>query len=109
MKKLIGLALFGVLAISSSAVEARAASHTYRPDTTQKELKKFDKFLKHHRAVENDLRANPQTINDAQYLSTHKDLEIFLRKNPRVTADLSGDPNWFVNRETNYQKRKHHH
>ena len=78
------------------------------PDAPRKELKKFDKFLKHHRGIESDLRANPQTINDAQYLSNHKDLETFLRKNPRVTADLSSDPNYFVDRETRYQRNKHH-
>lgn len=108
MKKLIGIALFGIMAFSATAFEAHAASYSARPDTTRKELKKFDKFLKHHRAVENDLRANPQAVNDAQYMSRHKDLEKFLRKNPRVTTDLSSDPNYFVDRETRYQQNKHH-
>ena len=108
MKKLINLALFGILVLSATAFEAKAASPRNRPDSTRREMKKFDKFLKKHRAVEGDLRANPQEINDAQYLSQHKDLETFLRKNPKITADLSNDPNYFVNRETDYQRRKHH-
>lgn len=107
MKKLIGLALFGILALSATAFEARAASLSHRPESTRKELKKFDKYLRKHRTVESDLRDNPQMINDAQYLSRHKDLETFLRKHPQITADLSSDPNYFVNRETRYQKRRH--
>ena len=108
MKKIISLALFGILALSAAAFEVSAASPLTKPDTTRREMKKFDKFLKKHRAIESDLRANPQEINDAQYLSHHKDLETFLRKNPKITADLSSDPNYFVNRETNYQRHKHH-
>lgn len=108
MRKLIGAALLGILTLSATTFEARAAGANYKPDTTRKELKKFDKFLKKHRAVEKDLRANPMEINDAQYLSQHKDLETFLRKNPKITTDLSNDPNYFVNRETKYQKHKHH-
>ena len=107
MKKIIGLALFGFLALSAAAFEARAAAF-YKTDTTRKELKKLDGFLKKHRGIEGDLRANPQMINDAQYLSNHKDLEKFLRRNPRVTSDLSNDPNYFVERESRYQQRKHH-
>lgn len=108
MKKLIGLTLFGILAITPTLFEARAASSSEKSDTTRREMKKFDKFLRKHRALESDLRSNPQEINDAQYLSKHKDLEKFLRKNPKITADLSNDPNYFENLETNYQKHKHH-
>ncbi len=108
MKKIIGLALFGILALSAAAFETHAASMSSKTNTTHKELRKFDGFLKKHRGIEGDLRTNPQMINDAQYLSNHKDLEKFLRKNPRVTSDLSDDPNYFVERETRYQQRKHH-
>jgi hypothetical protein len=108
MKKLIGLALFGILALSATAFETRAASPSDKKDSTRHEMRKFDKFLRKHRTVEGDLRANPQMINDAQFLSQHKDLESFLRKNPKITADLSNDPNYFVERETRYQKHKHH-
>ena len=108
MKKIIGLALFGILVCSATAFEARAANTSYRADTTRDEMKKFDKFLRKHPTVERDLRANPREINDAQYLSQHKDLEEFLRKHPQITAQLSNDPNYFVSRETRYQKSKHH-
>lgn len=108
MKKYTGLALAVFLALSAAAFETRAASLPSNTDAPRKELKKFDKFLMHHRNIETDLRANPQMINDAQYLSNHKDLEKFLRENPRVTADLSSDPNYFVERETRYQRHKHH-
>ena len=109
MKKIISLALFGILALSGLTLSANAAYFEKKLNQPQYgELKKFGKFLDKHRNIENDLRSDPQLINDAQYLSHHKDLEKFLRKNPRVTADLSNNPNFFMNRENRYQRTKHH-
>ena len=107
MKKILSLALFGVLALTGFAFSAKAASFEVKSNVAPKnELKKFDKFLDKHQGIENDLRANPSLVNDAQYLSNHKDLEGFLRKNPKITADLSNNPNYFMNRETRYQKHE---
>lgn len=105
MKKILSLALFGILAVTGFAYGTNAASLKTPP---KNELKKFDKFLNKHRTIETDLRANPKLVNDAQYLSNHKDLETFLRKNPKVTADLSNNPNYFMNREDRYQKKENH-
>ena len=80
-------------------------SHFYE----RNELQKFDKFLDKHRNIESDLRTNPGLVNDAQYLSSHKDLEKFLRKNPKITADLSSNPNYFMNRESRFQNQPKDH
>ena len=103
MKKILSVALFGILAVTGLAFNATAA--VVPP---KNELKKMDKFLDKHRSIESDLKANPSLVNDAQYLSSHKDLETFLRKNPKVTTDLSSNPNYFMNREARYEKKEKH-
>lgn len=109
MKKVLSLALFGILAITGLAFNTKAANLKAKSNVPPKnELKKFDKFLDKHRNIETDLRGNPGLVNDAQYLSNHKDLEAFLRKNPKITTDLSSNPNYFMDRETRYEKKEKH-
>lgn len=76
------------------------------PDVTRGEVASFDQFLDRHPEIDRQLSANPSLANDAQYLQQHPELQAYLRDHQNVRAELSENPNGFMNRERHYDARE---
>ena len=67
------------------------------------QLLMFDQFLDTHPAVSNDLRNNPNLINQEDYILNHPNLSEFLRTHPVVRKELRDHPQDFMDRENRLQ------
>lgn len=60
----------------------------------------MDEYLDKHPGVARDLNAYPARINDSDYLSHHKNLEVFLKKHPEVREEFTSNPSAFMRQES---------
>src|SRR5579871_116819 len=56
-------------------------------DVTRKELAQFDQFLDSHQEIAKQLQQDPSLANNAQFLSSHPDLQAFLTNQPDIRQD----------------------
>jgi hypothetical protein len=70
----------------------------------QREVKEFDKFLDSHKNVANELRQDPQKINDQSYVSQHPELHKWLMDHSNIAREIRENPSAFMNREKTYDR-----
>ena len=83
---------------------APAAVQAPDHDTTRAELRKFDGFLDNHPEVAEQLRKNPNLINNPKYIASHPQLHDFLEDHPRLREEIKENPRAFMNRERHFEK-----
>ena len=98
-----GAMLTGIPLIAT-AQNAPAAVQPPDHDTTRAELRKFDGFLDRHPEVAEQLRKNPNLINNPKYMANHPQLRDFLEDHPRVREEVKENPRAFMNRERHFEK-----
>jgi hypothetical protein len=77
-----------------------------KSDTTQRDVKEFDRFLDKHPQVAQDLRSDPSKINDTAFVSNHKELQRWLEKHPQVRDEIKENPSAFMHQENRYEKNE---
>jgi hypothetical protein len=77
-----------------------------RRNVTHGELQRFDKFLDAHPGIAEDLTADPAIADNRAYLAAHPELAEFLRTHPGIRSELAVTPNYFMKRETRYDRRE---
>ncbi len=63
----------------------------------------MDRFLDSHSDIDRQLDANPSLINNKDFLRDHPDLQAYLTQHPRVTDELTENPNYFMRRENRFE------
>jgi uncharacterized protein VirK/YbjX len=112
--KHISLATF--LAAAIAAVPAIAQQTSATPvsptplqagdnDITRGEVRNFDGFLDRHPEVAEQLRQNPNLVNNPTFLSQHPELREFLKNHPEAAEELKENPRAFMNRERRFDNR----
>src|SRR5581483_3640825 len=94
---------------STAKPQDRDRDNMGRKDNDQlnrKQVAAFDKFLNKHPEVAEELRKDPSKINDASWVSSHKDLANFLDKHPQIREELKENPSAVMNRENRYDKNE---
>src|SRR5256714_8107180 len=81
----------------------RTGRRNPNPDLTQQEIASMDQFLDSHPNVEQDLRRNPDLVNDNSYLRQQHDLDAFLDAHPAVKEELKETPTYFMRRENRFE------
>lgn len=56
------------------------------------EVAQFDQFLDGHPEIAQDLRRNPDLVNDHRYVASHEELRDFLKDHPQVRRELKENP-----------------
>ena len=93
-----GALVLGVMGVTPMA---RAADN----DTTQRELKHYDRYLDSHPAVARDLRRDPNLVNNPDYLHKHPGLEKFLAGHSGAREELKKDPAKFTHKEARFEQK----
>ena len=70
---------------------------------TPTEVSNFNRYLDKHPEVAQKLAANPQLVNDPQFMQNHAGLQTFLSKHPGVREELHSSPGQFMYREGHYE------
>jgi hypothetical protein len=114
------LKLEHVLALSLAATSflwvgtnARAQSATTQnnqtvqdDDSSRRELAQFHEFLDKHPEIAEQLRKDPSLTNNQKFLETHPALQMFLRDQPDVRAELKQHPEAFMRQEDAFNRRE---
>lgn len=74
------------------------ATNSRAEGITRQEVSNFDHFLNNHDKIAQDLRRNPNLVNDPAYLRSHPDLKDFLRDHHGVRDELRQNPGRFLAR-----------
>jgi hypothetical protein len=61
-------------------------------DRDRSQVAQFDQFLDAHPEIAQDLRRNPDLVNDHKYVSAHPELRDFLKDNPQIRRELKDNP-----------------
>lgn len=87
-------------------VDTNRRASNAAPTLTDKQSAELDRFLDKHKDVDRDLSANPSLGNDQKYLHNHKDLRVFLNKNPEFRTQLASNSSYFSQR---HERMGQHH
>lgn len=99
--------LAGIPRMANAQTAVPTGPPTVQPpdhDTTRAELRKFDGFLDNHPEVAEQLRKNPNLVNNPKYIAKHPQLHDFLEDHPRVREEVKENPRAFMNRERHFEK-----
>jgi hypothetical protein len=66
------------------------------------QVARMDAYLDKHPNEARELNAYPARINDSDYLSHHKDLQAFLKRNPEVREQFMSNPSAFMRQESTF-------
>ena len=97
------IALAASLAGMPPAVLAQSAPSGDR-DINRGELQNFDNFLDKHPEIREQLKQNPNLVNDPTYLSQHPQLQKFLRAHKEASEELKENPQAFMTREKRFDR-----
>ena len=59
----------------------------------------FRVFLQQHPQIKSELEADPNRINNPDFVKRHPELQAFYRKHPEVPAEMEKNANDFIRRE----------
>jgi hypothetical protein len=59
-------------------------------------LREFDRFLDHHPLIEDELRLNPSSLANGEYLEKNAELRSFLETTPNALLAVRHYPHYFV-------------
>lgn len=77
-------------------------------DITRRELRNFDRYLDAHPEVAQELRKDPNLINNPDWVNKHPELKEWLAKHPHARGELKEHPRAFMRRERKYEKHEKH-
>jgi|SRR5579862_7150879 hypothetical protein len=106
--------MFHVLCLSAALVvpagmalaQTTPMPPTSQDEITQREVHNFNEYLDSHPEVAQQLKQNPNLINDPNYLSQHKELQQFMSTHPNAAAALKQNPQTFMTDEKRFQGRE---
>jgi len=75
-------------------------------DVTRGELANMDRFLDAHPEISEELRKNPSSVNNKEFIENHPALQQFLASHPGVREEYKENPNGFMSREQAYDRRE---
>ena len=101
MKKSVAT-LAAMIFVGATSVAAMAQA-PYNPDITGTEITNFNHYLDNHPEVAQRLAANPELVNNPQFLGNHPGLQNFLSNHPGVSGELHESPGQFMYREGHYE------
>ncbi len=73
-------------------------------DITRRQDASFDRYLDTHPAVEQQLRRNPNLVNDPNYLAQHPGLQQYMNTHPGMAKELKENPRAVMRSERRYEK-----
>jgi phage-related protein len=82
--------------------DARDDNYRGDRDANHRDWGDFDRFLGSHRETAEQLRRDPNQINNDEFVKSHPDLQAYLQQHPGVRQDLSQNPNAFLQQEARY-------
>jgi hypothetical protein len=85
---------------------SRTSSRNVNPDLTNGEVASMDQFLDDHKNIAKDLEKKPDLVNNDKYLKHHKDLENYLSGHPAVREEVKENPSYFMRRENRFDARE---
>ena len=97
------IALAASLAGMPAVVVAQGTPSADR-DINRGELQNFDNFLDKHPEIREQLKQNPNLVNDPTYLSQHPQLQKFLRAHKEASEELKQNPQAFMTREKRFDR-----
>jgi hypothetical protein len=97
-KSIIPLSMFSSVALVALLVFG-GVTNSRADSITRQELNNFDQFLDNHNKIAQDLRRNPNLVNDPAYIRSHPDLKEFLNNHHGVRDELRNNPRRFLARE----------
>jgi antitoxin component HigA of HigAB toxin-antitoxin module len=75
-------------------------------EANREELANFDRFLDTHRETAEQLRKEPDLVENQEFLKSHPALQGYLQQHPGVRDEIRQNPNAFMQEEArNYQPR----
>ncbi len=75
-------------------------------DVTHQELVNMDRFMDSHPEIAEQLRKNPSLVNNEEFVENHPALQQFLASHPGVREEYKENPNGFMSREQNFDRRE---
>src|SRR6266852_5828943 len=75
-------------------------------DVTQEELVNMDRFMDSHPEIAEQLHKNPSLVNNEEFVENHPALQQFLANHPGVREEYKENPNGFMSREQNFDRRE---
>lgn len=75
-------------------------------DRDRQELANFDRFLDSHRETAEQLRRDPNLVNNQEFLKNHPELQQYLQQHPEISQQLKADPKGFMEEEVRYEQRQ---
>ena len=85
-------------------VADRVDTNRRASNLTDKQAAELDRFLDKHKDVDRDLTANPSLCTDQKYLNHHKDLRVFLDKNPEYRREFATNTSYFAQRHERMER-----
>ena len=76
------------------------------PKTAKWQLQVFNEFLEQHPGIAQDLKKNPNLVNDQHYLSQHSELNEFLARHSDLKDRLQDNPTLFMQQESGVEKHR---
>jgi hypothetical protein len=75
-------------------------------DANRAELANFDRFLDSHREISEQLRKDPSSVDNREFVKNHPALQTYLQDHPGVREAIKQDPNGFMQEEARYDRRE---
>lgn len=75
-------------------------------DATHGQVVSFDQFLDKHREIDEQVRRDPSLLKNQQFLDTHPALQSFLQAHQGVRAEVTENPNAFMQQEKLYESQE---
>jgi phage-related protein len=75
-------------------------------DRDRGQLASFDHFLDNHQEISEQLRKNPELVNNHEWVDKHPELHEYLEQHPEVRTDLSQNPNAFLHQEQRFERHE---
>ena len=84
----------------------RREDQTRDRDVTHQELVNMDRFMDSHPEIAEQLHKNPSLVNNEEFVEKHPALQQFLASHPGVREEYKENPNGFMSREQNFDRRE---
>src|SRR5205807_4198206 len=75
-------------------------------DVTRGELVNMDRFMDSHPEIAEQLRKNPSLVNNEEFVENHPALQQYLANQLGVREEYKENPNGFMSREQNFDRRE---
>jgi len=75
-------------------------------DVTRGELAGMDRFMDSHPEIGEQLRKNPDLVNNKEFVENHPALQQYLTDHPGVREEFKENPNAFISQEQRFDRRE---